>query len=408
MKSAVELLAEVRSGDVSATEVVAAHLELFHQVEEATSAVIAFDDERALSDAARLDEAFAKAGPVGLLHGLPITVKDWIDVEGFPCAGNRGAFDRWPANDATVVSRLRAAGAVVLGKTRASGSGPAVRHPFDSTRTPGGSSSGEACVVAAGASPLGIGSDSGGSIRLPAGWCGVFGLKPTSGRVPGTGHFPAFGALSDGRTQIGPLARSVDDLELALQVIAGPDFRDAGVAPVPLQSSEFQPLEGKRFAVLTGEGPWTAAPAAAAAVEAAARRLEAAGLERTDWPMPWLVPAMDITLRYWERHELTGEAVDQQLENWDEFRNNYVAVSEEIELLLTPTAADVAPLLRENTREDYVFTLPASLTGSPALAMPTGPDEVGLPLGVQMIGRPWEDHLILAIARLLAAPQQSQ
>lgn len=403
MKSAVDLIAELHNGDVSATALVSAHLDLLHRLDEQTGALIAFNDGRALSEAARLDEAYVRGGAVGPLHGLPITVKDWIDAEGFPCAGNSGEFDRRPIHDATVIARLRAAGAVVVAKSRPSGSGPPVRHPLDCNRSPGGSSSGEAVALASGASPLGIGSDSGGSIRLPAAWCGVFGFKPTAGRVPGTGHFPAYGALSDGRTQIGPLARCVDDLEIALRTIVGPDCRDAGVAPVPLLGSDQESLAGKRFAVLTDEGPWSAQPETVGAVEAAARHLEDAGLHRTDWTIPWLVPAMDITLRYWNRGDLTGEAVDQQLEDWDRFRSAYVETSERIDLLLTPTAADVAPKVRAISRDDYVFTLPASLTGSPSVAVPAGRNRDGLPLSVQVIGRPWEDDVALATARSLAA-----
>jgi len=251
-----DVLAAIKAGQASATEVVAAHLAALHAVHERTGAVTAFCDERALADARRLDQVFAGGGVTGPLHGLPVTVKDWIDVEGFPCAGERGATDRRPACDATAVARLRRAGAVVLAKTHAWGPDSAegrVRHLADPGRTPGGSSTGEAVVVAAGASVIGLGSDSGGSIRLPAAWCGVFGLKPTAGRVPGTGHFPRTGALSDGRTQIGPLARDVADLERALAVIAGPDWRDAGVPPVPLPPSSAARLEGATFAVLAGE-----------------------------------------------------------------------------------------------------------------------------------------------------------
>src|SRR5205085_3837020 len=145
----------------------------------------------------------------------------------------------WPRDDATVVARLRAAGAIVIAKTAAGDRNEVygvTRNPHDPTRSPGATSSGEAALVAGGASPLGIGSDSGGSIRLPAAWCGVAGLKPTAGRVPNSGHFPRIGAVHDGRTQIGPMARHVDDLALALDVIAGFDGLDPGVVDIPLGS----------------------------------------------------------------------------------------------------------------------------------------------------------------------------
>ena len=400
MNTATELLEAIRRGELSARELVSSRLDRLRQVDERTHAVIAFNDDRAIEDACRLDEQFAQAGPVGPLHGLPVTVKDWIDVEGFPCAGNSGEFGRRPRADATVVERLRRAGAVVVAKTRPAGSGPAVRHPVDPKRTAGGSSSGEAAVVAAGASPLGIASDSGGSIRLPAAWCGAFGLKPSAGLVPTTGHFPQVGALSDGRTQIGPIARCVDDLELALHVMAGPDGRDAGVVPVPVRASSGEALDGKRFAVLTGETPWTAGPDIVAAVEHFADRLEAVGMRRGEWPMPWLAPAMDLTLRYWSRHELSGEEVERHLEDWDSFRGSYLRAVANIDLVLTPATVSVAPPVRKLAGDDYVFTLPASLTGSPALVLPAGVDADAMPLSVQIIGRPWEDHLVLAAARV--------
>src|SRR5262249_54202355 len=142
-----------------------------------------------------------------------------------------------PKHDATVVARLRAAGAILLGKTKPGSTAdvyPAPHNPYDLTRTPGGSSSGEAALIAACGSPLGLGSDSGGSIRWPAHCCGVAGLKPTNGLVPSTGHVPPISALADPRTTIVPIARAVEDLVLTLPLIAGVDWRDASVAPMPL------------------------------------------------------------------------------------------------------------------------------------------------------------------------------
>lgn len=405
-RSIAELLSAIHSGAASATEVVSEHLDALRRLDAQTNAIAAFEDERSLAEAGRLDRAFAADGVTGPLHGLPVTVKDWIDVAGFPCAGESGKYrDRRPLADATAVARLRRAGAVVVAKTRVWGasSGPdAVRHPLDPARSAGGSSTGEAVAVASGASAAGIGSDSGGSIRLPAAWCGAYGLKPTEGRVPGTGHFPRVGALSDGRTQIGPLARSVPDLERLLAVIAGPDWRDAGVPPVPLLSSSRADLRGARFAVLAGDDRWRPAAAHADAVERAAISLCAAGLSRTAWPISWLAEALDITRRYWTRAELSGQQADRQLWDWDRFRYRYLEAAEHIDFLVTPVARESAPRHREITGEDFVFTLPASLTGSPAISVPAGVDQDAMPVAVQVIGRPWEDHRLLAAAGLLA------
>lgn len=403
----MELLRSLAAGDVSAVEVAGRHLAALREVHSRTNAVAWFDDDRALADAAALDEQFVRSGAVGPLHGLPITVKDWIDVAGFPCAGGSADHrDRRPSRDATVVARLRRAGAVVLCKTAVWGGeseGDRVRHPVDPGRSAGGSSTGEAVVVAAGASPLGIGSDSGGSVRLPAAWCGVYGFKPTAGRVPTTGHFPRVGALSDGRTQIGPLSRDLDLLELVLSVTAGSDGVDAGVAPVPLRPVTDAVVAGARFAVVVDDGPWAPQRAIADAVADAAARLTAAGLVQVAWTGPWLADALDITRRYWARADLTGAEAERQLEDWDRFRSRCLRATADVDLLVTPASPIVAPVHRRIDGDDFVYTLPASLTGAPALSVPMGVDDDGLPLAVQIVGRPWEDHRVLAAARLLTA-----
>jgi amidase len=395
------LIDDLSAGRVSAVEAVTERLDALRRVDAQTSAVAAFEDERALADAARLDGARRDGSPVGPLHGLPITVKDWIDVEGFPCAGEGGrAVGRRPAHDATAVARLRGAGAVVVAKTRPwTDDGPRVTHPLDPARSVGGSSSGEGVVVATRASPLGIGSDSGGSVRLPAAWCGVLGLKPSAGLVPTTGHYPRVGALSDGRTQIGPLARSVDLLERALHVMTGPDWRDAGVVPVPVASSTGVDLRGARFAVVESEG--IARPDLVAAAEGAAAELTSAGATRVAWFDSWLDDALDITRRYWGRRDLTGAEAEQQLWDWDRFRRRYLQAAEHVDLVLGPAVRETAPVDRAITGDDFLFMLPASLTGSPAVVVPWGRDDAGMPLSVQIVGRPYEDHRVLAAARLL-------
>ena len=197
-ESAWGAVTRLRSGEISVREAVLAQLELLHDCDRATHAVAWFDDERAEREAERLDTLFFRdRNAIGPLHGLPITVKDWIDVEGLPCAGDTDQRDRRPTTDATVVRRLRDAGAIVIAKTKAWGPDAAetgaVRHPTHDDRMPGGSSTGESVAIVSGGSIVGIGSDSGGSIRLPAARRGVTGFKPTTGLVPSTGHFPRAG-----------------------------------------------------------------------------------------------------------------------------------------------------------------------------------------------------------------------
>jgi amidase len=287
-----------------------------------------------------------------------------------------------------------------------------VQHPLDPGRWPGGSSSGDAVVTAAGAVRLGVGSDSGGSVRVPAAWCGVFGLKPTTGRVPGTGHFPRVGARSDGRTTIGFLSPDLALIETALAAVAGPDGIDGGVPPVPVRARP-ESVAGLRVAVLPADPAFATAPAITAAVADAADRLVGAGMIRTEWSWPWLAASLDVTARSWRRTMLTGAEVAQQLWDWDRFRRRSLAV--DVDILVSPVVADVAPLRSAVERrarpdglpihtDDFVFALPASLTGSPAISVPAGTDTAtGMPLAVQLIGRPWDDALVLAAAAVVAA-----
>ncbi|MGZ4712701.1 MAG: amidase [Acidimicrobiia bacterium] len=384
---------------------VAEHLARLHDAHRRTRAVQWFDDERALADAATLDAV--PAGTGSPLHGLPITVKDWIDVTGFPCAGNDSTRrDRRPTEDATAVARLRAAGAVVLAKTKAwdgiDPEAPPVGHPLDPSRTPGGSSTGEAVVTAVGASPLGIGSDSGGSVRYPAALCGVYGLKPTTGLVPGTGHFPRVGAWSDGRTTIGFLGTDLDLIEAALRVTAGPDDRDAGAVPVPIAPVPAA-VTGLRIAAPAPDPAWPVDAAIERAIEATVDALVAAGAVRTTWTWEWRAEALDVTERYWSRTRLSGAETARQLCDWDRFRRRYLTATDAVDVLVTPVAAGTAPVHGPVAHGDFVHTLPASLTGSPALSVPAGSAADGFPIAVQLIARPWRDHLVLAAARALAA-----
>jgi amidase len=395
----------IRTRATTASAVVEDHLARLASARESVGGV-AWSDEDAVIEAAHAADRALSEDPssIGPLHGVPITVKDWIDVAGFPCAGESARHrDRRPQLDATVVARLRAAGAIVMAKTAAGDRSELygrTRNPHDHTRSPGASSSGEGALVGVGASPLGIGSDSGGSIRLPAAWCGVAGLKPTAGRVPNTGHFPRIGALHDGRTQIGPLARCVDDLALALRVITGFDGLDPGVVDVPLGSEADIPLSRLRVAWFTQDGPGQPTDAVAREVERAVKALASTGATIIDDAVPpHLDEAFEITKRYWGRRELSGPAADDLLWDWDRFRRRQLVFMATVDLVVCPVTSDVAS--RETPRRsDCVFMLPASLTGAPAATVPTGNDS-GLPIGVQLVGQKWADATVLAAARVV-------
>jgi len=231
----------VRDREISSRELVEAHLARIESINPTLNALVQPTAEAALAQATAADGATAAGTAGGPLHGVPFSVKDWIETAGVVCAAGfeeRAGFV--PRRDATVVRRMRDAGVILLGKTNVSETNPVygvTYNPYDTSRSPGASSSGEAALIAAAAgSPIGLASDSGGSLRLPAHYCGVATLKPTTGRVPLTGHFPRISAMLDPRTQIGPVARSVKDLSLALPLITGTDGIDAGAVPVPLQN----------------------------------------------------------------------------------------------------------------------------------------------------------------------------
>jgi amidase len=259
-RSATEIVAGIRAKEVSSSELLAAFLERVERRRD-LNAVVTLDVERATATAARADEAVAKGEPLGALHGLPMTVKDAFETEGLrTTSGAPELADHVPERDADAVARLRAAGAVIFGKTNLplyAGDIQTYNEVFGTTNNPwdqscgaGGSSGGAAAALAARLTPLELGSDIGGSIRNPAHYCGVTGLKPTYGIVPIRGHIPGPpGSLSEGDIGVaGPMARTVPDLELALDVLAGPDEARAVAWRLELPPPRADALEGYRVA----------------------------------------------------------------------------------------------------------------------------------------------------------------
>jgi amidase len=396
MESALELAETFRVGRRSVPDVIGEVLERLSEAASTVGGVAALDPARTLAEAAESDRRL-QAGESRILEGVPFTVKDWIDVAGWPIRGELplGSAERRPEVDASTVARLRAAGAIVVGisstlaENRWHGR---TRNPHDLSRAPGGSSSGAAALVAAGAVPLALGSDSGGSIRLPAAWCGVAGLKPSFGRVPLTGHFPRCGSLEDGRTVIGPIARTVADLAAILPIIAGADGRDAGVVPMPL--GPVDEVEISSLRVLVADDP-VVRPAVDALVSAGASIVHEPLADVRD-------EALELTRRYWSRSSLSGQENVRVLWDWDRFRRRLLVAMAGADVVLTPAVTEVAPPWRESVDTDYVWTLPWSLTGSPVVVVPVGFAD-GLPVAVQVVGQMWRDDVALAAARCIEA-----
>jgi amidase len=324
-----------------------------------------------------------------------------------------------PGRDATVVARMRAAGAILLGKTNCPpwGGGSTTENelygrtnnPYDLARTPGGSSGGEAAAIAAGMSPVGLGSDSGGSLRQPAHFCGIACLKPTAGLVPPTGLVDdegAIGAMSDPRTQVGPLARFVGDLSLVLGAIAGWDRREPDAVPVVVGDPEAVRLAGLRAAIHVDNGIVPPEAEAVAATEAAARALGEAGVAVEERALP--EGGHELTREVWASYDgrMRSDELYRLLRRWDAYRHRMLDFMEPYDLVLCPVFPGAAVRHEEVGPEfgkGVSYSTPFSLTGWPVAVVRAGETSAGLPVGVQLPARPWHDDVALAAAAQVEA-----
>ena len=440
------LVAEKR---VSAVELARLYLARIERFDARLRAYITVLPDAALEAARRADGVVMRGEPLGPLHGVPYAVKDQFDTAGvLTTVGSRILERHVPSENATVISRLAAAGGVLLGKLNLTefALGGTQEFPFGQPRNPwnpehdpGGSSSGSGIAVAAGLCAVSLGEDTGGSVRTPASWCGVVGLRPTWGRVSRHGCFPLCWSMDTP----GPLARTVEDAALLLQVVAGHDARDPWTSrrPVPEYSRTLEGgVRGLRIGLIRELtlGPETDAEMSAA-VLAAAKRLEALGaaVEEISLPLVPLAGAIFMALadsdgagvhRRWltsrapeydrgtRRRLLTASlipaaAYHQAARARALLRTQLLHALDRFELLLCPTAHQAAPPIaagkgaitsraevagRFFTRRSYVT--PAALAGTPAIAVPCGFTRAGLPLSVQLIGRRFEEATLLSAA----------
>jgi amidase len=290
-RPAAELAGMIKAKEISSSELLECYLDRIERFNPGLNAVVTLDVERARQEASEADSRLAQGGPVGPLHGLPMTVKDSLQTRGMrTTCGAPQLAGYVPDQDAVAVARLRNAGAIIVGKTNL----PAwagdcqtyndvfgtSNNPWDHARTPGGSSGGAAAAVAAGLAALELGSDIGGSLRIPAHWCGVYALKPSFGIVPTRGHIPPPpGMLGDADIGVlGPIARSAGDLELCLSVIAGPDTADAAGWRLELPPAPGRDIPQWRVAMWPDEPGWPLDRAISGRLQAAADSLAAAGM----------------------------------------------------------------------------------------------------------------------------------
>lgn len=442
----------LRKREISPVELVTAHLERAQELQPKLNAFVHFDAESALARARSAEATFARGEGLQPLAGIPLTVKSSMDVAGWPCpAGSLLRKDYVPTADAVSVARLEAAGAILLGNTntpeflmayetdnRVTGK---TSNPWNLAFSAGGSSGGEAAAIASACSMGGVGSDAGGSIRTPAHFSGICGLKPTPGRIPTTGHFPPGAGALGWIGVVGPMARTVADLRILFQLMAGPDAGDALSAPVPVRQVEARELRGLRIGILESAALGRATPETLSAIRRAAQllcdlnfRLEPLKLERLDRALELWWFFFGPVIGHLTRENAKGQetllsamlqeyleiATADPLFSVDAFmtacadrdlvRAEILRQFREVPVVLSPVST--APAFEHgkgnyregdpyNYRDTMRFCQWLNLAGFPGLSLPFGKSPEGLPINVQLIGRPHEEELLLAVAESL-------
>ncbi len=466
--SASQLLSAMASGKLSAIDVARAFLDHIETHDSKIGAFLHVDRDGALKQAAVVDEKRRTGEPLGKLAGLPVAIKDVVCTRGLPTTCGSRILQRFlPPYDAEVIRRFREADAVILGKTNmdefAMGSSTEnsafkiTRNPWDTSRTPGGSSGGSAAAVAAGMAPLAVGSDTGGSIRQPAAFCGIVGMKPTYGRVSRYG-LVAFASSLD---QLGPLASDVAGAAALLEVMAGHDARDSTSVdrPVPEYGRSLeQPLSGLRIGLASEHFAAGLDPEVASAVRAAADVYRSLGAQLVDVTVPhskygvaayYLIAPSEAAsnlarydgVHYGHRAEKFDGLIDMYAASRGEgfgpevkrrimlgnyalsagyydayylkalkvrrlIRNDFDRAFETCDVLLSPVAPTPAFKVGELVDDPLamylsdIYTLSANLAGLPGISLPGGISSGGLPIGIQLLGPPFAEETLLRAARM--------
>jgi len=437
----LELQEKLLSRAISPRELLAHHLERIGRLEAGLNAFVHLDREGAERQAAAAERALLGSDEVGPLNGIPLTIKSSIDAAGWPCpAGSQLRKHYRPAGDAVLVGRLRAAGAVLIGNTNTpeflmayetdnlvSGR---TRNPWSPEHSPGGSSGGEAAAIASGCAAGGVGSDGGGSIRVPAHFCGVCGLKPTPGRIPDQGHYPPASSAFPWLGVVGPMARTVADVELLFRVLVEGGGRPAGDGPP----------SRLRIGILEGDGLGRPTAETQSAVRQAAQLLAYRG-----FALEPLRLRLERALELWWFFfgSVVSELYEAEIRGQERLLSpifeDYLAAARpaepgrtaefltrcaereaeraailrdmgDVRLLLSPVS--LAPAFRHGEgsyrpgsgyRDSMRHAQWVNLAGFPALSIPMAATAAGLPVGVQLVGRPGEDELLLRVGADLEA-----
>jgi amidase len=442
-----EITREIRAKNVSPVEIVELHLKRIEALQPKLNAFVHINADAGREQARAAENMVTHGAHLGPLHGIPLSIKSCIDIAGWPCpAGSLLRKEYIPKQDAPLVSRLRAAGAILLGNTntpeflmayetnnRITGK---TSNPWNLAHSAGGSSGGEAAAIASGCSAGGVGSDGGGSIRVPAHFCGICGLKPTPGRIPATGHFPPGAGAFSWIGVVGPMARTIADVRLLFEVMAGPDAGDALSAPVPLRTYHETELRDMHIGILESDALGGATPETRAAVDQAAKSLSEHGFTVEPFRMNGLDRALELWWFFFgavigslfqqsiagrEDHispmfreylscansgsPITLEQFMKACAERDILRAEILRQMHDTPILLSPVSAGPAFRHGEGNylpgtgyRDTMRFSQWLNLTGFPGASVPVSHSNDGLPIGVQVLGRPFEDELVLAVA----------
>ncbi len=450
LQSAARQLQLLRSGALSIPELAEAHIAQINRLNPRLNAFADFDAERVRAQAAEMQTS---KQPHGSLFGLPVTVKSSIATAGYKCEIgsllNKGDI---PREDGVVVARLRAAGALILGTTNCPEFLMAYEtdnllhgrtsNPWDLARTPGGSSGGESAAIAAGMSAAGLGSDSGGSVRVPAHFTGICSLKPTPGRIPGTGHLPPCVGPFSTLGAIGPMARTIDDVALLFHTLAGQDSEDPHSPPVPLRGYSPRDLRRITIGFFEDDGLVPVTQETRAAVNAAAQALRESGFRVEPFRPRTLEQLRKLWTTFFVRcgAMFYAPAIQGKRQHLSPIFTEFLGIAESLPSLTATELLDAwaeLDLLRAKTLEelsDYplllcpVASIPAFRHGergwtidgrtveyldavrhtqwfnalaAPAAVVPVGRSPEGLPIGVQIAARPFEDEIALGVAAVV-------
>ncbi len=444
--SATAIAQAIKSKRISSEEITKIFLDRIYKVNPKINAVVQLAKEQALTSARKADKALANGEYFGPLHGVPITIKDSFDTKGIiSTAGTLGRSNYVPKKDAVVVQRLKDAGAIVMGKTNTPELTLAgetdnlvygrTNNPYDLSLCPGGSSGGAAAIVSVGGSSFDVGTDTGGSIRNPAHACGICGLKPTSGRVPRTGHIISFYGYDQALTTAGPIARNVEDLIRIFPIISGADGIDPYIYNIPLRDPYEVQISSLKFAFYLDTGSVTPESEVKQVIEKVvndlANRSKAVKETRPDiieQTFQLFFEILGIDKGYGANRIITNAGTEEfspllkwaetpeegfesdsispvqfvdHFEKWAQFNSTMTSSYKDYDIILCPVSS--FPALPHGYEElalnTLSYTATYNLTGWPVAVVRAGTSSSGLPIGIQIVGKPWQEHKVLAVAK---------